>query len=882
MYLESAAGAGSCLPRVGRQPAGGFEAMQLRELTDRYQLQKIVRSTRFGTILRATDTLSGQTVAAKLITAGPSPGLSAGAPDFEKLAALLAGLRHPNLPAVLDSGFTSDGSAFLIMELLEGKSLDLLSGLPPARVLKIVGQALSGLEVLAAKGAAHLNVSPDNLFVAVTPAGEQVKLLGLGTAIFRPRGAATLSGVPPENARFLAPEIALGGAMDWRADLYSLALTACHALGATVGLGDSPVVQMPLAVSFELESDDALRRVLERCLRLNPAERANPREFREALLQALGRPAPAPAAAAAPPPFSAAARPGPPPPPPAPAIPQFPPAPASPATAPPLLTPSPLPPVAPAVAAAMASIPSLLSEPVAAPPAMPPPLPGLPGPSAAPAGPAMAAGALPALDLPPLGAEPSLTGDVLGSVDDEVLNALLSVPPPPPRPPQAGAAGAKAPFLKKKPAGPPPVPAAGKPGPAAATPWFRHPILLGAVAGLAVLAVIATAVWFIRRPSTSTASAPQPAAFVPKVPTQPPLAQLEEAKLDLAQGDDLKARRILRALYFGQQGLLPPAQCRELAAMQETLALIGLEKLPADLQTGLKAGDLEVLRNAVEAGSGQEAGMPPDVRASFDRAKGIVEAYGQAVAAAAQRNHPAVLERFANLHSLLPKMTDPDDLRGKAAGALETEAEGFVKDAKYDQALARLEPVERTWPDRPGLKDRVAKYRTYQENENRQETLLAALPTIERHKKPSEGLEALAGIEPTPHLAARFAEARKRLQEQLAELDKDPPQLVLRDGYLLEYSRGTVAELSFRATDDYQVKDVKVMARPQGAKMRELPSQKTRTGYYTVEIPPSFHQNETVEIYVVATDLSGHKGYLGSAEQPLQLKRRQGFERLIR
>ena len=52
--------------------------MQFRELTDRYQLQKILKSTRFGTVLRATDTRSGQTVAAKLITVGPSPGLAAG------------------------------------------------------------------------------------------------------------------------------------------------------------------------------------------------------------------------------------------------------------------------------------------------------------------------------------------------------------------------------------------------------------------------------------------------------------------------------------------------------------------------------------------------------------------------------------------------------------------------------------------------------------------------------------------------------------------------------------------------------------------------------------------------------------------------------------
>ncbi len=105
---------------------------------------------------------------------------------------------------------------------------------------------------------------------------------------------------------------------------------------------------------------------------------------------------------------------------------------------------------------------------------------------------------------------------------------------------------------------------------------------------------------------------------------------------------------------------------------------------------------------------------------------------------------------------------------------------------------------------------------------------------------------------------------------------------MLRDGYLLDYSRGTVVELSFRATDDYEVRGVKVLARPEGGKFRELPIEKARAGYYTVTVDPGFHQNGTVDLYAVATDLSGHEGTLGSRDKPLQLKRKQGFERLIR
>jgi len=236
-----------------------------------------------------------------------------------------------------------------------------------------------------------------------------------------------------------------------------------------------------------------------------------------------------------------------------------------------------------------------------------------------------------------------------------------------------------------------------------------------------------------------------------------------------------------------------------------------------------------------------------------------------------------VLERFAAVTALLPKASDPEDLRGKAASALESQAESLVAEAHYAEAVVQLGPLQKAWPERAGLKDRVTKYETFQRTETEQEALLAALPAIERRKRPSEGLQMLTGVEPTPHLAARFADVRQRLEAQLAKLDQEPPKLVLRDGYLLEYARGTVAELSFRATDDYEVKVVKLMARPQGGKFRELKLEKSRAGYYSLQLAPSFHQNGNVDLYVTATDLSGHETALGSPDQPLRLKRKQGF-----
>jgi serine/threonine protein kinase len=814
--------------------------MQFRELTERYQLQKILRSTRFGTVLRATEISSGRSVVVKLITIGPFPGLAAGAPDFEKLATALAETAHPNLPAVLDFGFTNDGSAFLVLEPLEGKGLEALTGSPPARVVSLAAQALNGLEALASRGLAHHNVSPDNLFVVAGPEGEQVKLLGLGTAIFRPRGPAAAQGSGAENARFHAPELAAGGAADWRADLYSLALTTCQCLGATVGFGEPPIVQLPLAVSFDLENDEALRQGLERSLRQRPGERPQLRDLRAAFWMAAGGaaapvvPVPAPR-----PPAQTVAN-----------VPPF--QPAAPAQAPvPRMVPNPrIPPAAPQPSAALTALPAVS-------PAQSTAAPDLQLPATSPA----------AVEEP---------GDVLSAVDEEVLNALLAVPPPPPRPVEPTAPEEKGkivPFLH--PASPSPAP---HPGAAPArTPWLRRPAVLAAIAGgLAAGALILF--WLLRpRPQPVVVAAPQPAIVLPKPPSEPPTARLEEAKNHLGLGEDLEVRRVLRGISFGEQGLLSPAGCRELTAVEETLALTALERLPADLANGLKAGDLGVLQGVVEAGAGQEAGLPPEVRANFDRARNAVAAYAQVRAAASQGEPGQVLARFSEYAKLLPKASDPEDLRGKAASVLETRAEALARDAHYAEALAGLAPLQQSWPERTSLKERMARYETSQRTEAEQAALLASLPNIERRKRPSEALQLLAGVEPTPHLAPRFAEVRARLEDQLARLDKETPKLVLRDGYLLEYARGTVAELSFRVTDDYEVRQVKLMARPQGGKFRELSPEKNRAGYYTVELSPAFHKNGNVDLYVTANDLSGHQATLGTPDKPMQLKRKQGF-----
>jgi hypothetical protein len=540
------------------------------------------------------------------------------------------------------------------------------------------------------------------------------------------------------------------------------------------------------------------------------------------------------------------------------------------------------------------SPPSGIATPPAGAPLTPttPTAPTAPTTPTAPAGPTVPAAALPAAaGLPAASSAASAAapdGEMLSAVDD----LLGSLPPPPPVQPAAAqrssrpAAGSAAP------------PAAGVQtrGAAAATAGGGRPaplelllglprlLLLGAAAAL-VLAITAGAFLLLRHragPAGSPADAvpAEAAAAPPEKPGRSAAAKFFDAKsyLILGRESDGRVRQAVREMSFGEQGELGEGGCRELRSIEQTLAAAALETAPQDLATGLRNGDLGLLAAVASVATDQD--VPANQRVELERARSLAKLYDEARSAAARGDQAEVLDRFRSLEGLSRNLHDPLSLREKAAAVLEADAAALAQDGKYDQAIGRLEPLRRSWPERAGIKDLLKTYESAAANETAQLAILDDVPNILRRRKPSEGLDALRTVKPTPHLAARIQDAIQQLETQLAQLDAQPPQVALRDDFPLDYSRGQVVTLSFRVTDDYQVKTVRFFARPEGGSMREMPLQKVGLAY-TIQIPPAFHQNGTVGFYVVATDLSGHEGTLGSREKPLQIKRRQGFERLL-
>lgn len=154
--------------------------------------------------------------------------------QFATESRVMAALKHPSIPHVIETGRLDDGTPFMVMELLEGVPLDRLqrnSGglLGVEEGLLIVDQALGLLDYCHSHGIIHRDIKPANLFV--TSDGE-VKVLDFGVA--------KVEGEPDpaveKNSRlgtpaYMSPEQALNAAagLDGRSDLFSMG-AVLHAL----------------------------------------------------------------------------------------------------------------------------------------------------------------------------------------------------------------------------------------------------------------------------------------------------------------------------------------------------------------------------------------------------------------------------------------------------------------------------------------------------------------------------------------------------------------------------------------------------------------------------------------------------------------------------
>jgi serine/threonine-protein kinase len=212
-------------------------------------------------------------------------------------------VKHPSVVLVLDDDVTEDGSAFLVMELLRGSSVDALrkarGRLSPLEAAAVGIQVLDVLRAAHEKGIVHRDIKPANLFV--THDGT-VKVLDFGIARARdeaaPEEQVTGTGVLLGTPAFMAPEQANAKAseIDARTDLWAMGATLFTLIsGKSVHQADNPTRALVCAASLPappLSQADAgapalIAEVVDRALAFDKEKRwADAKAMRRALTDA--------------------------------------------------------------------------------------------------------------------------------------------------------------------------------------------------------------------------------------------------------------------------------------------------------------------------------------------------------------------------------------------------------------------------------------------------------------------------------------------------------------------------------------------------------------------------------------------------------------------
>lgn len=272
---------------TGEAVHGGNQAMVGRLLAGRWRIQRHLGSGGTSAVYAATHR-NGKRVAIKLLR----PELSSRESAKRRLLRegyIANAVDHPGAVGVFDDHVTDDGRVFLVMELLEGFTLEELriaegGSLAPEAVVWLVTRLLEILQAAHGSGVVHRDVKPGNVFLTST--GE-VKLLDFGIARIRElsnAGENTASDVTLGTPAFMAPEQARGrwNQVDERTDLWGVGATVLRLLTGRFVHRDGTANERMIAAATQrpaslavLRPDlpDSLVRLVDGALRVDPQER---------------------------------------------------------------------------------------------------------------------------------------------------------------------------------------------------------------------------------------------------------------------------------------------------------------------------------------------------------------------------------------------------------------------------------------------------------------------------------------------------------------------------------------------------------------------------------------------------------------------------------
>jgi serine/threonine protein kinase len=277
-------------------------------LAGKYKLESLVGSGSFGSVYRALHLGLQSTVAVKVLqtSSGRTPEALA---RFQREGIAACRIKHPNAVSVMDFGVTGGGAAFLVMEMLEGRSLleelQRMGRLDPARTAGILEPLCSVLEDAHQAGILHRDIKPANVFLQHTSRGEVVKVLDFGIAKIMDAESGeqnlTLEGGIIGTPAYMAPERFRGGKPDGRSDVYSVGIMLYQMLTGRMPFSAHDNADLLAVAMLHLNREPqplrevyaevpaAVEDVVLRALRKDPRDRPSAGDLARAFTFAVGR-----------------------------------------------------------------------------------------------------------------------------------------------------------------------------------------------------------------------------------------------------------------------------------------------------------------------------------------------------------------------------------------------------------------------------------------------------------------------------------------------------------------------------------------------------------------------------------------------------------------
>jgi len=261
------------------------------DLGDRYSVLSCLGKGGNAIVYKVHDLKLDKTFAVKVLNAELSEN-EAARQRFNKEIEAASNLTHANLVAIYDHGVTANHTPYLVMDCLEGQTLEEAlkqeKHLPPARALNIFIQICEALVHMHMKGIVHRDLKPSNIFlIQLENELERVKIVDFGIAKIQPcldgtqfTQVSELLGSPA----YMSSEQCMGEHIDHRTDIYSLGSIMYETLtGRNPYYSANPIKCIINHLENEAELFDiefnhlkisrALEKVVLKCLNRDPAFR---------------------------------------------------------------------------------------------------------------------------------------------------------------------------------------------------------------------------------------------------------------------------------------------------------------------------------------------------------------------------------------------------------------------------------------------------------------------------------------------------------------------------------------------------------------------------------------------------------------------------------